>query len=81
MARIPVEMPRLGYDMETGQVAAWLRQVGDRVARGDVIAEIATEKTNVEMEALASGVIVEIVHGPGVDVPVGDPIAYLDDEG
>ena len=80
MARIPVEMPKLGYDMEVGRVSSWVKQVGDRVARGDVLAEIETDKSLVEMEALASGVLAEIVQQPGVDVPVGDPIAYLDDE-
>jgi pyruvate/2-oxoglutarate dehydrogenase complex dihydrolipoamide acyltransferase (E2) component len=80
MARIAISMPKLGYDMAEGTVVAWVRQVGDRIARGDVIAEIETEKTTVEMEAVASGLLVEIVHGSGVSVPVGDPIAYLDDE-
>ena len=79
MARIAIEMPKLGYDMETGRIAGWLKGIGDSVVRGDVIAEIETEKTTVEMEAVATGVLVEIVHGPGADVPVGEPIAYLDD--
>jgi pyruvate/2-oxoglutarate dehydrogenase complex dihydrolipoamide acyltransferase (E2) component len=43
MARIPIEMPKLGYDMETGVVAGWVKHVGDRVLRGDVIAEIVHE--------------------------------------
>jgi pyruvate dehydrogenase E2 component (dihydrolipoamide acetyltransferase) len=66
--------------METGRIIAWSKRIGDAVHRGDVIAEIETEKTTVEMEAVASGLLVEIVHGSGVSVPVGDPIAYLDDE-
>jgi len=79
MARIAIEMPKLGYDMETGIVASWLRQVGEEVARGDPIAEIETDKSTVEMEAVASGILAEIVHGAGVEVPVGEPIGYLDD--
>jgi pyruvate dehydrogenase E2 component (dihydrolipoamide acetyltransferase) len=51
MARIAIEMPRLGYDMETGKVSGWLKQVGDTISRGDVIAEIETDKSTVEMEA------------------------------
>ena len=51
MARIPIEMPRMGYDMETGTIAAWTKQVGDTVARGDVLAEIETEKSTVEMKS------------------------------
>ena len=58
MARIPIEMPKLGYDMETGKVGGWLKHVGDTIARGDVIAEIETDKSTVEMEATASGTLV-----------------------
>ena len=79
MARIPIEMPRMGYDMETGTIAAWTKQVGDTVARGDVRAEIATEQSTVEMEALASGTLVEQTLAPGQEVPVGTVIGYLDD--
>jgi pyruvate dehydrogenase E2 component (dihydrolipoamide acetyltransferase) len=79
MARIAIEMPRLGYDMETGKIAAWTRQVGDVVARGDVLAEIETEKSTVEMEALAGGTLVEQTLGVGLEVPVGTVIGYLED--
>ena len=79
MARIPIEMPKLGYDMETGKVSGWIKKVGDEVARGDVIAEIETDKSTVEMEATASGTLAQIVHDAGDEVPVGETIAWLDD--
>lgn len=79
MARIPIEMANLGYDMETGRIAAWSRQVGDAVRRGEVIVEVETDKATVDMEALASGTLVEIVHQAGAEVPVGATIGYLDD--
>lgn len=79
MARIPIEMPKLGYDMEAGKVGGWIKKVGDEVARGDVIAEIETDKSTVEMEATASGTLVEIVHDAGAEVPVGETIAWLED--
>ena len=79
MARIPIEMPNTGYDSEHGKVAGWLKGVGDAVERGEPIAEVETEKTTVELEALASGTLVEIVHEAGAEVRVGDPIGYLDD--
>jgi pyruvate dehydrogenase E2 component (dihydrolipoamide acetyltransferase) len=79
MARIAIEMPKLGYDMETGTVSAWLRHVGDTITRGDVIAEIETDKSTVEMEATASGTLAEIVHDAGAAVAVGEPIAWLED--
>ena len=73
-----VRMPSLGYGMETGKISSWLKQVGDAVTRGEAIAEIETDKTTIEMEALASGTLVEIVAGPGTDVAVGDVVAYLE---
>jgi pyruvate/2-oxoglutarate dehydrogenase complex dihydrolipoamide acyltransferase (E2) component len=60
--RVDVTMPNLGYDMAEGTVAAWMKQVGDAVEPGEVIAEIETDKTTVEMESLASGKLTEIVH-------------------
>lgn len=80
MARIAIEMPKLGYDMESGRIGSWVKQVGDRVARGDVLAEIETEKSTVEMEALAAGTLVEIVAHAGAGLPVGETIGWLDDE-
>jgi pyruvate dehydrogenase E2 component (dihydrolipoyllysine-residue acetyltransferase) len=80
MARIPIEMPKLGYDMESGRVAGWTKKVGDRIARGDVIAEIETEKSTVEMESTAAGTLVEIVAESGTELPVGEVIGYLDDD-
>jgi pyruvate/2-oxoglutarate dehydrogenase complex dihydrolipoamide acyltransferase (E2) component len=53
---------------------------GDPVARGDVIAVIETDKAELDLEALASGVLVEIVHGVGTEVPVGETIAYIETE-
>jgi pyruvate/2-oxoglutarate dehydrogenase complex dihydrolipoamide acyltransferase (E2) component len=81
VARIPIAMANLGYDMETGRISAWSKVLGEFVRRGDVIAEVETEKTTVEMEALESGTLVEIIHGPGAEVPVGETIGYLDDGG
>ena len=79
MARIPIAMPKLGYDMENGKVGGWIKKVGDQVGRGDVIAEIETDKSTVEMEATASGTLAEIVHEAGAEVPVGETIAWLED--
>lgn len=77
--RIPIEMPKLGYDMESGKVGAWIKKVGDPVKRGEVLAEIETEKSTVEMEAMTSGTLIEIVHDAGAEVPVKEIIGYLDD--
>ena len=79
MARIAIQMAKLGYDMATGRIAAWSRKVGDSITRGDVIAEIETDKATVEMEAFVSGKLVEIVHPVGDEVPVGEVIGYIED--
>lgn len=71
-------MPNLGYDMETGRIARWLKQVGDQVERGEPIAEVETDKATVEMEAVASGRLAEIVAEAGSEVVVGEVIAYLE---
>jgi pyruvate/2-oxoglutarate dehydrogenase complex dihydrolipoamide acyltransferase (E2) component len=71
-------MPNLGYDMERGRIAAWLRAPGDHVDRGEPLAEIETDKATVEMEAVQSGVLAEIVAPAGSEAAIGDVIAYLD---
>jgi pyruvate/2-oxoglutarate dehydrogenase complex dihydrolipoamide acyltransferase (E2) component len=73
-------MPQLGFDMPTGRIAGWTKRVGDTISKGEVIADVETEKTTVGMEALASGRLVEIVHDAGADVPVGEVIGWLEDE-
>jgi pyruvate/2-oxoglutarate dehydrogenase complex dihydrolipoamide acyltransferase (E2) component len=78
MARIPIEMPKLGYDMEVGTIGSWQKQIGDQVSRGDVIAEIETDKTTVEMESTSSGTLVEQTLATGEEVPVGTIIGYID---
>jgi len=78
--RIEVKMPNLGYDMESGTVQSWMKGVGDLVERGEPIAEIETDKTTVEMEALASGTLVEIICEAGVEAPVGAVIAVLESD-
>jgi pyruvate dehydrogenase E2 component (dihydrolipoamide acetyltransferase) len=75
--RTEVKMPNLGGE-DTNKMVAWLKQVGDTVERGEPIAEVETDKATVEMEALTSGTLVEIVAQIGDDVPVGDVIAYIE---
>jgi pyruvate/2-oxoglutarate dehydrogenase complex dihydrolipoamide acyltransferase (E2) component len=79
VSRIAVTMPVLGFDQDSGRVFGWLKRVGDRVDRGDTIAEIETEKVTVGMEAIAAGTLVEIVAEAGAEVGVGGTLAWLDD--
>jgi pyruvate/2-oxoglutarate dehydrogenase complex dihydrolipoamide acyltransferase (E2) component len=73
-------MPNLGFDTTEGRLAGWLKRVGDRIERGEPIAEVETEKATVEIEAHVSGTLVEIVQEPGAEVPVGEPIGYVEDD-
>jgi pyruvate/2-oxoglutarate dehydrogenase complex dihydrolipoamide acyltransferase (E2) component len=73
-------MPHLGYDMEEGRIARWLKDVGERVERGEPLAEIETDKTTVEMEALQTGIVIEIVCVAGAEAAVGAVIAYLESD-
>ncbi|WP_328439803.1 dihydrolipoamide acetyltransferase family protein [Nocardia puris] len=72
-------MPRLSDTMEDGVVSAWLKNVGDRITRGEIVAEIETDKALMELEAYDDGVLEKILAEPGVRVPIGEPIAVVRD--
>ena len=76
-----VTMPSMGADMTEGTIAKWLKAEGDAVSRGDKIAEIETDKTVVEMEAYAEGLLRKIVVAEGTMVDVGTVIAFIGDAG
>lgn len=77
MAVTRVVMPKLSEAMETGKLIKWLKQEGERVQGGDVIAEIETDKADVEMEAFGAGVLRRILVQAGGRVPVGQMIAVI----
>ncbi|WP_188744276.1 2-oxo acid dehydrogenase subunit E2 [Agromyces bauzanensis] len=70
-------MPSLGADMERGKVVEWLVEPGDYVHRGDLIAEVDTEKTVMEVESFEEGIVAEFLVDLGETVPVGTPIARI----
>ena len=72
-----VIMPKLSDAMETGKVIKWIKKEGDSVKGGDVIAEVETDKANVEIEAFGSGVLRKILVGEGGQVPVGNLIGVI----
>ncbi|MEZ5801471.1 MAG: biotin/lipoyl-containing protein, partial [Nitratireductor sp.] len=75
-------MPALSPTMEEGNLAKWLVKEGDKVAPGDVIAEIETDKATMEVEAVDEGVIARILIAAGSEgVKVNTPIAVLAGEG
>lgn len=74
-------MPSLGADMEAGTLAVWCKRPGDHIERGDVIAEIDTDKGLIEVEVFVSGVIEKLLVQPGEKVPVGTVMAIIQEDG
>ena len=72
-----VSMPKLGFDMAEGNLVRWLKKVNEEVQKGQVLAEIETDKATVEVESPYSGVVLQLIVDEGTDVPVGDPIAII----
>ena len=72
-----ITMPKLGFDMAEGTLVRWVKQVGEDIKKGDVLAEIETDKATVEVESSASGVVLQHMVDPGAVVPVNAPIAVV----
>jgi len=76
-----IVMPKLGFDMREGVLNNWVKQVGETINRGDVVAEIESDKATLELEAQVAGVLLKTLHGPGDLVPVGANLAIVGQEG
>ena len=72
-----VIMPALGMNQTTGKILAWLKGKGDPVKLGEPVMEVETDKAIVEVEAQAAGVLIEIRHTAGSEVPVGQVVAVI----
>ena len=72
-----VVMPQMGADMTEGTIVRWLKNEGDPVERGEIIAEIETDKANVEIEAFESGLFRKVLAQEGDTIEVGRPIAVI----
>ena len=72
-----VIMPKLGFTMEEGSIVRWLKQAGDTVTQGEPIVEITTDKTNMEIEAPATGVLADLRAAEGDTVLVTQVIALI----
>jgi pyruvate dehydrogenase E2 component (dihydrolipoamide acetyltransferase) len=70
-------MPILGADMTAGTLVAWRKQPGDRVRRGDIIAEVETEKGLIDVEVFVSGLLERLLVAPGTTVPTGTALAVI----
>jgi pyruvate dehydrogenase E2 component (dihydrolipoamide acetyltransferase) len=74
-------MPKLGADMSAGTLVCWRKAVGDGVRRGDIIAEVETEKGNIDVEVFNAGTIEKFLIMPGQKVPVGTVLALIREDG
>ena len=76
-----INMPRLSDTMEEGTVAKWLKQVGDKIEEGDILAEIETDKATMEFESFHEGVLLHIGIAEGDGAPVDTLLAIIGEEG
>ncbi len=74
-----VSMPRLSDTMEEGVLSRWLKQEGDEVHRGDILAEIETDKATMELECYDDGILERLLVTEGTTVPIGESIAVIGD--
>ncbi|HSH01358.1 MAG TPA: dihydrolipoamide acetyltransferase family protein [Anaerolineae bacterium] len=76
-----IVMPKLGFDMREGVLVGWLKDVGEEVSKGDVVAEIESDKATLELESQVSGVMLKHLAAADDVVPVGANLAIVGAEG
>jgi pyruvate dehydrogenase E2 component (dihydrolipoamide acetyltransferase) len=76
-----VTMPKLGFDMAEGTLIRWVKKEGEKIEKGELLAEIETDKATVEVESQFSGVVLKHLVAEGTAVPVSKPIAAVGKEG
>jgi pyruvate dehydrogenase E2 component (dihydrolipoamide acetyltransferase) len=74
-----IVMPKLGFDMREGVLVNWLKDVGDLVAKGDVVAEIESDKATLELETQVGGTVLKLLADEGDVVPIGGNLAIVGD--
>ncbi|MHB1336345.1 MAG: 2-oxo acid dehydrogenase subunit E2 [Candidatus Humimicrobiaceae bacterium] len=72
-----VLMPKMGETMETGTIEKWRKKEGDKVEKGDILYDLATDKVSLEVESFNSGILKKIVRAEGEEVPIMEVIAYI----
>src|SRR5579859_1461059 len=72
-----VNMPRLSDTMQEGTITRWLKKPGDTIKKGDIIAEVETDKANMEVEAYDAGTLEQILVNEGDTAPIGQVIAII----
>ncbi len=78
MARVEVVMPKMGESIQEGKILNWLKKVGDKIERDEILLEISTDKVDTEVPAPNAGVVAQVLYQVGDTVEVGTVIAYLE---
>src|SRR5690348_18324413 len=72
-----ITMPRLSDTMQEGTISHWLKKTGDEIKKGDVLAEIETDKATMDLEAYEEGTLQQVLVQEGETVPVGQVVARI----
>ena len=72
-----VNMPRLSDTMQEGTIARWLKKAGDEIKKGDILAEIETDKATMDLESYDAGVLEQILVQEGETAPIGQAVAII----
>ena len=75
-----INLPKSGMGIEEGTIARWLKAVGDKVARGEVIVEVETEKALQEVEAPVSGTLIRILISAGQTTPINTALGEIEED-
>src|SRR5579864_769394 len=72
-----ISMPRLSDTMQEGTIARWLKKAGDEIKKGDILAEIETDKATMDLEAYDAGILEQILVQEGETAPIGQVVAVI----
>src|ERR1035437_10647070 len=77
----PIIMPKFGQMTEDSAIVEWLKKEGDKVAKGDILFTVETDKSVMEVESFEAGTLLKIAVRPGVSVPVQSTVGFLGQPG
>ena len=84
MPEVPIRMPKMSMTMAEGEFDTWLVSVGDKITKGDVVAEVMTDKVDMEVESEVEGTVTRLTAQEGDTIAVGGELGYVEsaeDEG
>src|SRR5215208_265927 len=73
----PIIMPKFGQMTEQSAIVEWRKKEGDKVAKGDILFTVETDKSVMDVESFEEGTLIKILVAPGLNVPVQSTVAFL----